>query len=1194
MKKHSAKRVGSLVLTFAMVLSSTVMMTANAAPAADASDGLRPMEYLDRGLVAAETSDGIFLSWRFLGNEPDGISWNIYRDGVKIATVEPRDVAPESNYETNPGVVKENTTPTNYTDPDGSVTSVYEVAPVIDGVEGRKEGLTVPMLSTLSGKEGQEDRGAVQYIQMKAAPERMPLANFLYRGKVVGPGSTIGGNDAKTWAISEENQESWYRVDMDLLRAFREPHDNGTPVTQEDLNGWVAKLNEYNGENWQPRNVLNNGIISDALYYEMEAKFIQYVEELDCGESLPYAHNEDGSIMTTMSGGYSPQDMSLGDFDGDGQYEIVMKWRSGSTDPMYSDPIYNARSLNTGLEYVDVYKMDGTLMFRVEMGYNVACSNDHENNLYVQDFDGDGKSELILKTALGTQIGNWSEDAQTVVYPETLDTVVGGEDGLNSTTTKFKEYFATGDDEALDTYWGVLNSFDICYRSPTAGDGNDGPNDPSKKAWIKSYHVGRMGQMKDNQEFVTAFEYDTEAGEGVIVDSTQYRFAYTAGSVDGEQWSLDPMSQRGNFCYITQPAPGTDTLDSYKTQIMAEKEQYWLENPWKKSVWGDSQGNRANRFAGATGSLDGEHYVAIVQRGYYQRTTAAAYYIEDGKLVEQGYFDTEDPACRTLGDDKELYYSRGNHFAEAADLDGDGKDEFVLKAMKLKLDEEKGLILPYVINGDTFMTVEAMDGELMAAGYEIISEETRNNPLNHWGALNHGDRSALLPVDKTNKIMQFTGIEEYIWDDKNTGKQLGWLPGPHTFDPNKGLRMGDNGELIYENACLYGSFTGNDDEGSVAGNFSNKFPGAQAGDSSATKNVRSMVTGEVLAVTNTPRGIGQGENAVWFGSGLTHMAVNKSNIHDIDDETFAVSNYLQTGLRSTGSKSTPTLKADVYGDWREELLYYDSSNTQIAIVSTLAPTEYGIRTLMHDPMYRNGVANQNISYNQVGFASFYLGDEAELPAQRTDIAVPTNPLNDVTATTDKGIYEVNETITVSIVADDSVTRVGLRNEAGQNLAVAGSYDGVDNGDGTKTFTITFALGTAGDRVMTVLTAGEDGQLGSTGTNISFSVSRTPVAPSEGNEPEVYSVKVVSGSMQINSPITFEIKTNTSVSKVALFNESGAGLASTPTYVDDNGVRTWTLSFSIGSYGQRTLVAKYQADEAVWVDSGKTVSFTLSR
>ena len=40
---------------------------------------------------------------------------------------------------------------------------------------------------------------------------------------------------------------------------------------------------------------------------------------------------------------------------------------------------------------------------------------------------------------------------------------------------------------------------------------------------------------------------------------------------------------------------------------------------------------------------------------------------------------------------------------------------------------------------------------------------------------------------------------------------------------------------------------------------------------------------------------------------------------------------------------------------------------------------------MHDPWYRNSAANQNICYNQVGFASFYLGDEAPLPARRTDI-----------------------------------------------------------------------------------------------------------------------------------------------------------------------------------------------------------------
>ena len=76
----------------------------------------------------AQVPDGIFMSWRFLGDEPDGMSWNVYRkdgdaDFAKIATIAPRDVQPESDYATNPGIVKEDSTPSNYTDPDGVLTS---------------------------------------------------------------------------------------------------------------------------------------------------------------------------------------------------------------------------------------------------------------------------------------------------------------------------------------------------------------------------------------------------------------------------------------------------------------------------------------------------------------------------------------------------------------------------------------------------------------------------------------------------------------------------------------------------------------------------------------------------------------------------------------------------------------------------------------------------------------------------------------------------------------------------------------------------------------------------------------------------------------------------------------------------------------------------------------------------------------
>lgn len=100
-----------LVLAVSLPLFGFSSPAVSAAPASSP----RPMEYLTRGLVAAQTSDGIFLSWRFLGNEPDGISWNVYRkdgnaDFVKITTIAPRDVQPESDYATNPGIVKEDVT----------------------------------------------------------------------------------------------------------------------------------------------------------------------------------------------------------------------------------------------------------------------------------------------------------------------------------------------------------------------------------------------------------------------------------------------------------------------------------------------------------------------------------------------------------------------------------------------------------------------------------------------------------------------------------------------------------------------------------------------------------------------------------------------------------------------------------------------------------------------------------------------------------------------------------------------------------------------------------------------------------------------------------------------------------------------------------------------------------------------------
>ena len=276
-----------LPITLAVAVGLSLFGAGVPAAAAPPSD-LRPVEYLTRGLVAAQAADGVFLSWRFLGDEPDGLSWNVYRkdgdaDFAKIATIAPRDVQPESDYDTNPGVVKEDVTPSNYTDPDGVLTSVYEVAPVIDGEEGERQGMSVPMLSALAGGAGQADRGAVHYIPLKPAPAPVPLAHFTYRGTANRFGGPNTNLNAANMVIPGTGGQNWYVVDMDLLKGFRMAYEDQTTVTQEQLDGWVAELNEHNTtpnalgvasyDTARPlTNSLVDGKITEALYNELEGR----------------------------------------------------------------------------------------------------------------------------------------------------------------------------------------------------------------------------------------------------------------------------------------------------------------------------------------------------------------------------------------------------------------------------------------------------------------------------------------------------------------------------------------------------------------------------------------------------------------------------------------------------------------------------------------------------------------------------------------------------------------------------------------------------------------------------------------------------------------------------------------------------------------------------------------------------------
>ncbi len=96
------------------------------------------------------------------------------------------------------------------------------------------------------------------------------------------------------------------------------------------------------------------------------------------------------------------------------------------------------------------------------------------------------------------------------------------------------------------------------------------------------------------------------------------------------------------------------------------------------------------------------------------------------------------------------------------------------------------------------------------------------------------------------------------------------------------------------------------------------------------------------------------------------------------------------GCRSiNGSKNTPTLCADLLGDWREEVVWRTADNTALRVYTTTIPSQLRLRTLMHDPQYRLSVAWQNVAYNQPTQPGFYLGDGMKLPPRPNIVTTKT-------------------------------------------------------------------------------------------------------------------------------------------------------------------------------------------------------------
>ncbi|RKS08451.1 hypothetical protein DFP74_4149 [Nocardiopsis sp. Huas11] len=190
-------------------------------------------------------------------------------------------------------------------------------------------------------------------------------------------------------AGADGNLVTWRLLgDDDPATAFNVYRD-GELITPEPLTGAT--------------NHLDAGASSGAAY--TVAAVVDGEEQPTSAPSLAFADGHLDVPLDRPQGGsvhgsdytYDANDASVGDLDGDGQYEIVLKW-----DPTNAKD--NSQSGHTGPVLIDAYSLDGTRLWRIDLGVNIRAGA-HYTQFQVYDYDGDGSAEVAMKTADGTRDG---------------------------------------------------------------------------------------------------------------------------------------------------------------------------------------------------------------------------------------------------------------------------------------------------------------------------------------------------------------------------------------------------------------------------------------------------------------------------------------------------------------------------------------------------------------------------------------------------------------------------------------------------------------------------------------------------------------------------------------------------------------------------------------------------------------------
>lgn len=440
----------------------------------------------------------------------------------------------------------------------------------------------------------------------------------------------------------------------------------------------------------------------------------------------------------------------------------------------------------------------------------------------------------------------------------------------------------------------------------------------------------------------------------------------------------------------------------------------------ENAYWGDGAAkyNRSERYLAAVAYLDGVHPSLVMCRGYYHDSVIRAYNWDGSELTMLWEHVGKESAKNTT------LYGQGNHNLSVADIDNDGKDEIVYGSACL--DDDGKTVL-----GNT--------------------------------KLGHGD--ALHVNDFNNDGMQeaFSVKEEtyakYAMDLRTAST------GSHFWESGKVVTSSDNGRGVMDNI---------DDE--YAKTHSNALA---IGWDSGHSNVIDL-NGDEMQAKPATSSRGMTNFLVYWDGDLGRELLDDNQFAKYYADTgytvrfYDDGNGYFPGSTNNDSKHTPSLVADIWGDWREEVIMpvvnSDGVDTALRIFTSTLPTDYRLTTLMHDSQYRMSVAWQNVGYNQPTHTSYYVGSAALAtdasgntlnylapavaytnvtyePPQ--SVAVTGMELSEESVTVEKG-----KTVTVNaVITPSDATKKGIT-WTSSNTSVATVSNGVVKGVGEGTATIT--------------------------------------------------------------------------------------------------------------------------------------------